>query len=99
PSPSSTLFPYTTLFRSEPFTGQLVSVPAPRAEHNGAGPLTSARNSMFDRAGAGETDETDETDEADDDRSPDPWEEEAREVAAREDRKSTRLNSSHVKIS
>ncbi|WP_028849997.1 lipid droplet-associated protein [Thermocrispum municipale] len=65
----------------EPFTGQLVSVPAPRAEHNGAGPLTSARNSMFDRADAGETDEADE---GDDDRSPDPWEEEAREVAARD---------------
>src|SRR5690625_7908110 len=60
PPPRSTLFPYTTLFRSDPHRGDLVSC------------HLSAR---------------------------DPDGENNRQLATRLDRKSTRLNSSHVAIS
>src|SRR5436309_10780511 len=70
--PRSTLFPYTTLFRS----------------HQGS--ADGARQRGVDRVAAA------------DDRSPrvgDSGKAEGRPGTARADRKSTRLNSSHVKIS
>src|SRR3712207_8356247 len=77
--PRSTLFPYTTLFRSRPpellgVVGDLAACPAPREEH--------------ERVGIGQRLAVDPLAEADDVRA---------EVL--EDRKSTRLNSSHANIS
>src|SRR5207253_9114253 len=79
--PSSTLFPYTTLFRSSR------PVPARRDAHAGADagragrhPLARAGRAILDLAGRG-----DET--------------AAALLLDRPDRKSTRLNSSHVAIS
>src|SRR5438552_8312535 len=69
PPPSSTLFPYTTLFRSRPSVGALVQ----DAAVNKNTPLERARHA--DRASR------------------------AGHVPIKQDRKSTRLNSSHQIIS
>src|SRR5690606_42137818 len=73
PPPSSTLFPYTTLFRSRP-PGPLARIAAARRD-----PLGSAAGVCIYSIG----------------HSGDP----IMKKALQADRKSTRLNSSHVKIS
>src|SRR5690606_40170880 len=75
--PSSTLFPYTTLFRSEQVDAHLVGEVGPGLEvRRGGGERTVAAGEVLG---------------ARHDR--------ARPPTAQVDRKSTRLNSSHVKIS
>src|SRR5439155_22601416 len=70
PPPRSTLFPYTTLFRSLPPTGRSDRPRRSGARHSARGPARWVRQSQT--AGPG---------------------------ARSRDRKSTRLNSSHVAIS
>src|SRR5690349_23635695 len=74
PPPRSTLFPYTTLFRSPPPPGSIQTI--------SAAPERAAR--LSDAAAA-------DSDGAPDDRRP--------SARFAPDRKSTRLNSSHVEIS
>src|SRR5436309_3646598 len=82
--PRSTLFPYTTLFRSRSFRAQVQDLVQSRARHLGSrrrrdGRLVSALGEHVDAL---------------------PDREPARpDDAGVVDRKSTRLNSSHVKIS
>src|SRR2546430_10333432 len=79
--PRSTLFPYTTLFRSPPLAGA-----APRSSatarswstHTATPPSISVGRSVGRRRGTGEA---------------------RTEIIATQDRKSTRLNSSHSQIS
>src|SRR3712207_8850649 len=77
--PRSTLFPYTTLFRSEP-SRRRRRPDAPRetaVRFLGAVPVRSVRGARG--------------------RPPDPWS--SRMTPEEQDRKSTRLNSSHANIS
>src|SRR5256885_5363821 len=85
--PRSTLFPYTTLFRSEP--KQHANVPQHEAVGDGAGDCQGRRHGLaLDLVSAGLV--------ADRDR---PLIGEPAERRAFLDRKSTRLNSSHLVIS
>src|SRR5690606_41308539 len=89
PRPSSSLFPYTTLFRSELLHGVVLGTPAVakyRQEHPRAAlgldeldQLVLIRDAHVEVAVGGQHHAVD--------------------AALREDRKSTRLNSSHVKNS
>src|SRR5688572_32202523 len=78
PPPRSTLFPYTTLFRSHAHDGDVAARVLPDAER----PY---------RLEAGDQD-----DDVDDDRQDRPLDE---QIGESQDRKSTRLNSSHSQIS
>src|SRR5690606_41639401 len=78
PPPRSTLFPYTTLFRSE-----IVDVIA----SGGMATVWRARDTRLDRPVALKRPH------------PAPSDDDSHRRFEREDRKSTRLNSSHVKIS
>src|SRR5207253_11155006 len=85
PQPASTLFPYTTLFRSrgggfgsEAGKGSRSSEPGDRATPRGPAGCGCGGNDGRRRAG---------------------WHRSARRSRSRQDRKSTRLNSSHVAIS
>src|SRR5687768_18039305 len=78
PLPTSTLFPYTTLFRSELEVGHLRRIPGPRADLHDA--RVAARAVGEARRHVGEQSV-------------------GRRLRAQEDRKSTRLNSSHGYIS
>src|SRR5436309_15678952 len=67
--PTSTLFPYTTLFRSEPVAKAVHALARPRAHHHAFHPGVHRVEPVHEA------------------------------IDVEEDRKSTRLNSSHVKIS
>src|SRR3712207_8116418 len=84
--PRSTLFPYTTLFRSGGLT---------------AGPRERPRRSHARAAGASPRGEhvDQQDDDGADDRADDPGRPELEAPLEDEDRKSTRLNSSHANIS
>src|SRR3712207_8682005 len=83
--PRSTLFPYTTLFRSAGGTGLVEGEPVDAAGGDAAADLrdrAGAPGAAAARRAAGGRDPADR-----------------RPVALRRDRKSTRLNSSHANIS
>src|SRR3989442_7235684 len=79
--PRSTLFPYTTLFRSRPRVGGAVGGDAPGVEQR-----QHVRERMLAAVGA-------------DDHRPRLHDVEQPRAVIIRDRKSTRLNSSHVRIS
>src|SRR3712207_9287759 len=94
--PRSTLFPYTTLFRSRPGAGALGSIPAPYVLVALAVPAGPVTREAAARDVAGVVD------------AMSPWAhhrtylnfaERPTTAAAALDRKSTRLNSSHANIS
>src|SRR2546426_5590844 len=78
--PRSTLFPYTTLFRSERVSA--IQIGPARLDHGDAG-ILEAGNGAAEEIGAGKEIRVEDGDE----------------FALRGDRKSTRLNSSHLVIS
>src|SRR5690606_41345622 len=78
PPPASTLFPYTTLFRSPVACHEAVALTKRRGPREAAGFVNAVCRTVLRRHQADEW----------------PW-----PSVAEEDRKSTRLNSSHVKIS
>src|SRR2546426_7931055 len=82
--PRSTLFPYTTLFRSQGGVGVEVEL---QMDGDRAHGLTAGRFHVVDAVGAGNHALERRCDEPTD------------EVRVRPDRKSTRLNSSHLVIS
>src|SRR5690554_7495412 len=85
--PRSTLFPYTTLFRSKEQTGAIepLSQNAPRC-------LGKSRDRRHHRERGGKENDLDSAHVGE-------IEHEPQQYARAEDRKSTRLNSSHVRIS
>src|SRR3712207_7627914 len=90
--PRSTLFPYTTLFRSHPAGARHLPARVPRADDLGLGarPAARARDEPGHRlAGAGPRPLLPSRTRA----------VRARRARARADRKRTRLNSSHANIS
>src|SRR3712207_7322665 len=76
--PRSTLFPYTTLFRSDALVAQLLGEAATRLGHDGTHEHELAHRTAGGHERRGQT---------------------AERVPGDEDRKSTRLNSSHANIS
>src|SRR3712207_9307258 len=94
--PRSTLFPYTTLFRSAVVITQVV-VHHPGIEGVVAGGDRGVGGE--DQAGARQRARLGEAQPALGHQLPDPLEGQERRVAFVQDRKSTRLNSSHANIS
>src|SRR2546430_17731862 len=94
--PRSTLFPYTTLFRSGPATR--ASLTAPDVERPSAGTPLRRRTSPIER-GTRDDDPVLPRPHLRPHRPPDPRHSGLGPVPEGQDRKSTRLNSSHSHIS
>src|SRR5207253_7661999 len=96
PPPTPTLFPYTTLFRSEPASEFILTYFGPEIESAASGDTGGNYKSLLQQFAQREHGVT-PTYHLMDEKGPDHSK--CFKMSASQDRKSTRLNSSHVAIS